>query len=99
MKKPFRQIELVENNYYVVWIYYTHKEIYVLKKTSAQGYNFINTVTGKKFFKSHMYMDKKQKKFNVICSINISENLDEANTNKSKLFLRCLKIKNLIKIL
>lgn len=97
MKKPFRQIELVENNYYVVWIYYTHKEIYVLKKTSAQGYNFINTVTGKKFFKSHMYINNRTKNFNVICSINISENLDEANTNNSKKFLRCLKIKNIIK--
>lgn len=97
MKTLFHRIELFEDKYYLVWIYHTNKNIYIFKKVSEKGYNFINPINNKCFFKKNMYMDKKSKKFILSCSINVDENLNDANTKNSKLILRTLKIKKFIK--
>lgn len=95
--KRFYFVPLLENNHYVVWRNYKYKNIFIFKKTTASGYNFIDPLTNNPLFKNNIYMNKRTNDFYLTSGINISENLYEANTEKSKVILRLLKMKNLMK--
>lgn len=94
---PFKYINLIENNYYVVWKFWNHKEIYLFKKVTDKGYNFLNPFTNKYLFKTHMYLNKKNNMFAVGRNIYISDNLNDANTKNSILVMRMIKIKKVLK--
>lgn len=94
---PFKYINLIENNYYVVYKFWKNKDIYLFKKVTDKGYNFLNPLTNKYLFKYHIYLNKKNNMFSIGRNFYISDDLTEANTKNSILVMRILKIKNILK--
>lgn len=93
----FKYINLIENNYYVVWKFWKNKDIYLFKRVTDKGYNFLNPVTKNYLFKYHIYLNKKNNMFSIGRDIYVSDNLTDANTKNSILVIRMLKIKKVLK--